>query len=437
MKHDHAFSAYELRMGVFYGAIVLGVFGLLDPFMMPVNYHLAWIIRYAVFIPMLAIFFGFTFLPAFRRMSRLPSFILLIIGQMLILLLIAVSSKEEPAYHHYYIGLLVIMLWTGFVSRFGMKENLILFVFTLIMLNVVYGIIHQGFKAEYFPTERKIIIGANVVLFFTGGIIINGTWQLEKFKKRWRAEMLNTENARRTAEKSDRLKTAFLANMSHEVRTPLNGMIGFADMLKDPALPQYKREMYLGFIKSGSLRLLQIINDIIDISELESNQVAISPSKFKVGKAIFEKVDEYQQNLEQYTKKPLKIRMKIPPETVNLFIHADYEHFSKVLDHLILNAFKYTNQGYIEVGVAPYNRQSDESLCFYVADTGIGIDPQYHAFIFEPFNKVKDLQMRSGNGLGLSITKKLVEMMGGKIWVESQINKGSTFFFSLPIKELD
>ncbi|MBN2806085.1 MAG: hypothetical protein JXR22_05460, partial [Prolixibacteraceae bacterium] len=275
----------------------------------------------------------------------------------------------------------------------------------------------------------------NVVLFFTGGIIINGTWQLEKFKKRWRTAMQHAENARLAAEKSDRLKSAFLANMSHEIRTPLNGMIGFADLLKDPALPEYRKEMYLGFIKSGSLRLLQSINDIIDISELESDQVGIAPSNFKVGKAIFEKVDHYQQNLEQYTKKPLKIRMKIPPETINLTIHADLEHFSRVLDHLILNAFKYTNQGYIEVGCAPFKRQNDDQLTFYVADTGIGIDPQHHAFIFEAFNKVKDQHMRSGNGLGLSITKKLVEMMGGTIRVSSEINKGSTFYFTLPLKQ--
>lgn len=435
MKHDHAFSAYELRMGIFYGAIVLGFFGLLDPFMMPENYRLAWIIRYAVFIPLLAVFFLLSFLPAFLRRSRLPSFLLLLSGQLMVISLIAIASKEEPAYTHYYIGLLIILLWTGFVSRFGIRENLILFIITMFMLNFVYGLIHKGFSAENFQSDKHIIIGSNVILFFTGAIIINGTWHLEKLFGKWHREVQHAEQARMAAEKSDRLKSAFLANMSHEVRTPLNGMIGFADLLNDPDMPQYKREMYTGFIKSGSFRLLRIINDIIDISELESNQIKITPSKFRVGKAIFEKVDDYQQNLEKFTSHPVKIRMKIPPETVNLMIEADYAHFSKVLDHLIQNALKYTSQGYIEIGLRTYKPQSDTKLCFYVADTGIGVDPQFHTFIFEPFTKVNDAKMRSGNGLGLSITKKLVEIMGGTIWLESAIHVGSTFYFTLPLKK--
>ena len=432
MKKYSSFSKYELRMGVFYGAIALGVFGILDPLLMPENYHIAWVIRYAIFIPLLTIFFGLTYFPFFLKISRLPSFILLLIGQLLVLTMIAISSESEPARHHYYIGLLIIMLWTGFVSRFGLKENVLLIIFTIIMLNVVYGFVHHSFAKENFPDQKTLILGTNIILIMSGAIIINGTLQIQKFKKELLKEIRRTENAKQIAERNDRLKSAFLANMSHEVRTPLNGMIGFSELLKETDLPQAKREFYLNFIRNGSIQLLRIIDDIIDISKLESDDVSISPSKFKVGKVLFEKIDYYQQNKELFTKKNIEIRMKIPPESINLTLNADLERFSKILDHLILNGIKYTDQGYLEIGISTLEQTAENFIQFYVSDTGIGIDEKNFTFIFERFNKVKDNRLSSGNGLGLSITKKLVELMGGKIWVKSEINKGSTFYFTLP-----
>ncbi|MFA9388327.1 MAG: ATP-binding protein [Prolixibacteraceae bacterium] len=426
MEKEKLFSPYEIRMGIFYGAIVMGLLGILDPIMMPVHYRIAFIIRYAIFMPILIIFFILSFYEKFTKRSQIPSFLLLLSGQIVIIAFIAISSPDEIAYNSYYLGLFVILLWTAFVSRFGFKANLILFVITIVLLNLVFGFVDHSFSEARFSEELPRVVGINLLLMTGGLIIVNGSYRLE-------IGMEKTIKAKEAAEESLRLKSTFLSNMSHEIRTPLNGMIGFADILQEEDLAPYKRKLYLGFLQKGSHQLLKVINDIMDISKMESDQMVFSMEKLKAGKLIYEKVDFYRENIHLYTKRPIKIQVNLPPESINCFIHTDGYRFSQIMDNLISNALKYTNEGEVVVGISPLENKSQEYLQFYVKDTGIGIEQKNFEFIFEVFNKIEGKQLRPGNGLGLSISKKIVEKMGGRIWLESELDVGTTFFFTLPV----
>lgn len=425
MGNNKSFTPYEIRMGIFYGAIVMGGLGVLDPMMMPVHFKIAWMIRYAVFMPILVIFFILSFFKKFNKTSELPNFLLLLAGQISIIAFIAISGPDEMAYSSYYLGLFVILLWTAFVSRFGFKANLVLFIITVVLMNLVFILIDHSFSEDKITGELPRVIGINLLLVTCGLIIVNGSYRLEK-------EMKKNIKAKEAAEESLRLKTAFLSNMSHEIRTPLNSVIGFSDILQKPDLEDYKKEIYLEYIQKGSHQLLKVINDIMDISKIESNQLALNIDKFKAGKLVFDRVDYYKENIHLYTKKPLKIHQNIPAESINRYVMTDRFRFYQIMDNLISNALKYTIEGGIEVGISPLNGQSKKYIEFYVKDTGVGIDKNNFDYIFEVFNKIEGNNLQPGNGLGLSISKRMVEMLGGKITLESEINKGTTFFFTMP-----
>jgi signal transduction histidine kinase len=425
MEKNKSFSPYQLRMGLFYGAIVMGILGVLDPIMMPVHYHIAWIIRYAVFMPLLLIFFVLTYFERYTKRAEIPAFLLLLSGQISIIVFIAISSPDEIAYSSYYLGLFVILLWTAFISRFGFNANLILFIITFVLLNFVFVFIDHSFSRTNLPIELPRVIGINLLLLTGGIIIVIGSYRLEK-------EMKKNIKAKEAAEESLPLKTAFLSNMSHEIRTPLNSLIGFSDILRRPYLEDYKKEIYLEYIQKGSHQLLKVINDIMDISKIESNQLALNIDKFKGGKLVFDRIDYYKENVHLYTKKPLKIHQNIPAESINHYVMTDRFRFYQIMDNLISNALKYTNEGGVEVGISPLNGQSQKYIEFYVKDTGVGIDKNNFEYIFEVFNKIEGNNQQPGNGLGLSISKRLVEMLGGRITLESEINKGTTFYFTMP-----
>jgi hypothetical protein len=237
--------------------------------------------------------------------------------------------------------------------------------------------------------------------------------------------------AKEHAEESDRLKSSFLANMSHEIRTPLNSIIGFSELLGDDYFDQdQKKEFILNIIINGN-NLLNIISDIIDISKIEAGQITIRKMEIQVKKILEEIRAQYVTRTEE---KSLTFRSNCycNESGSDVFVLADPERLRQIFNNLISNALKFTSEGYIEIGCW----SESDWVEFYVKDTGIGIPSEFHAVIFDHFRQVESERTRTygGNGLGLAITKNLVELMGGKIWVESEKGKGSTFYFSLPIK---
>ncbi len=238
--------------------------------------------------------------------------------------------------------------------------------------------------------------------------------------------------AKEKAEESDRFKSAFLANMSHEIRTPMNAIVGFADLLHQEDLGKAERIKYSAVIIRRSEDLLGIINDLLDISIIESNQIRLDNKIFLAGEVLEEVFQSYQTILKHNQLKQVTLVREIDPEAFNLHLNADETRLRQVLNNLLNNALKFTKEGTVTLGCT---RKDEQNLLFFVRDTGIGIDPVFHEVIFERFRQGAD-EIHGhfgGTGLGLSICKGLIELMNGKIMVESVPGQGSTFTFTLPL----
>lgn len=237
--------------------------------------------------------------------------------------------------------------------------------------------------------------------------------------------------AKEKAEESDRLKTAFLANMSHEVRTPLNGIIGFSSLLNNEKITLEKRKEFTGFIQDAGNQLMNIINDLIDISKIESGQLSLVQKSINLDKIMNELFEFYQNEFRSQGKEHLELIMKTSHGDKDLQVISDEVRLRQVLINLLSNALKFTENGKIEFG---YQVLNDTSLQFFVKDTGIGIAKENLDVIFERFRQEDDSFTREhgGAGLGLSISKGIIDIMGGKIWAESTKNKGSIFYFTIP-----
>ncbi len=231
------------------------------------------------------------------------------------------------------------------------------------------------------------------------------------------------------AEESDKLKSAFLANMSHEIRTPMNGVLGFTRFLKKPNLPIEKQRKYISIIEQSGLRMLNLINDIIDISKIESGNMEVNYGNINIHE-MFASLFSFFEPQAKKNKNKLLYVTSLPDHKAYVF--TDNEKITAIFTNLIKNAIKYTSNGKIEFGY----ELKENMFEFYVKDTGIGIPQDRLDAIFERFVQadLRVAQPYEGAGLGLSIAKAYVEMLRGKIRVESEENKGSTFYFTIPIK---
>jgi len=231
-----------------------------------------------------------------------------------------------------------------------------------------------------------------------------------------------------SALESNRLKSEFIANLSHEIRTPMNGILGFADLLKEPTLSQDEQFEYIDIIEKSGARMLNIINGIIDISKIEAGSMKTNISKFNIKNQLGFVYDFFKPEADA---KNLNLKMVDLSTLPNLDIRSDQEKVNAILVNLVKNAIKFTDKGEVEFGAV----RKDNLLEFFVKDTGIGISSQRQKSIFDRFNQdlKEDLKISHGAGLGLSITKAYIEMLGGSIWLTSEHGEGTTFFFTLPL----
>ncbi len=248
-------------------------------------------------------------------------------------------------------------------------------------------------------------------------------------------ERRNFENqlkiAKEKAEESDRLKTAFLNNISHEIRTPLNAIVGFSTLQNKPNLTSEQRSKYNDMILQSSDKLLSIISDIIRIATLEAGQVIIELKEVNINKTLDLLLEQF--NI-QAQKKNIELRFNKSTGD-DLFVKTDETKLNQIIANLLGNSLKYTAKGKIEFGY----RIKKDLLEFYVKDTGIGIPEDMYDEIFKRFRQVETTAARNygGSGLGLSITKAYVELLGGKIWLESTMGKGTIFFFTISLNQTD
>lgn len=245
-----------------------------------------------------------------------------------------------------------------------------------------------------------------------------------------RAKRIETElvKAKERAEESDRLKSAFLANMSHEIRTPMNGVMGFAELLKDESLSATNRKLYLDIIVKSGHQLLEIINDVLEISKIETGQVSIVRANNLVSDVVSSIADTFGVAAAE---KQIRLRASVNCEK-GFVLECDTQKLTRVLNKLISNAIKFTKAGgSVEVGCECLANE----ILFFVKDDGIGIAKEHHAMIFDRFSQISDPRLKNsgGTGLGLPICKSWVELMGGRIWVVSSPGEGSCFFFTVPL----
>jgi PAS domain S-box-containing protein len=241
--------------------------------------------------------------------------------------------------------------------------------------------------------------------------------------------------AKEKAEESDRLKTAFLQNMSHEIRTPMNAIIGFSSLLAENYNNKQKLEEFTEIIKISGNYLLEIINDILDLSKIESGQLTVNFEQCNLNELCNELTVYFGEFQIRLKKQHIELNLHPTNDSTKNTIITDKIKLRQILINLLNNAFKFTNSGKIEAG-CKYNSQNN--LVFYVSDSGMGIPKDKQSIIFERFVQLNQGSTKNirGTGLGLSIVKGLVELMGGEIWIESEVNKGTTFYFTLPFKQI-
>jgi len=238
--------------------------------------------------------------------------------------------------------------------------------------------------------------------------------------------LIKIRNAELKAKESDKLKTAFLQNISHEIRTPMNGIIGFAQLLNRGNLSEDQKQSYINIITSSSNQLLSIVNDVLDISLIESGNITAKIEAVNINELL----DEVYQSLYPTINSNVSFEIKKNLPNNRSIVITDKSKLRQILNNLINNANKFTKSGRITVG---YKLKSNE-LEFYIEDTGIGIDPILQDKIFDRFiqAEVEITRQYGGTGLGLAICKGNIKLLNGRVWVCSEINKGSTFYFTIP-----
>lgn len=428
----------NMRVGTITGVITYSLFGILDFYALPIHFNIAWIIRYAIILPGSVFFYSITYFSFFERAPGLWKILFILFGQLGIIMMIAVSSPSESAYFAYYAGLILVILWAGFIFRLTTQEVIIASISNILLYNIVAIFIQRLIFYPSSTNQFTHFVNNNFFLFGASFCAIIGARGLNNY---WNKLLLKNESlaleqeklnlAMKKAEESDRLKSAFLSNMSHEIRTPMNAILGFSNLLKKRNVSEEKSEQFLSIIESKSKELMQIINDIIDISKIEANQLHLELQPVNLilllnklsmyYTDVLEKRDELQQ---------LELKIKPPSDWHNKLLMLDETRLNQVLTNLINNALKFTKKGSIEIGFT----HNMHYLSFYVKDTGIGIPPENQTFIFERFRQSdnSDTRIYGGTGLGLSISKSIVELMGGTIYLESTKGIGSKFTFTVP-----
>lgn len=269
----------------------------------------------------------------------------------------------------------------------------------------------QSFKGILF-----VLVSSGVIYF----VALHYSSKQKKIKKR-------LIKAKKKAENNERLKSAFLANLSHEIRTPMNGILGFVSLLEDPDFHKEEHNSYLKYVKISSERMLETINDIIEISHIESNQTKVQLTEFNLQDILNKLYFSYLPAAEEKGLN-LNLDMKLPGAV--FLMKTDKDKLNAILKNFIRNAIKFSSLGTIELGAKTEN----DKVLFYVKDNGIGIPLNIQKKIFDRFVQADSTITRpyEGTGLGLAIAKAYAGLLEGKIGLESEEGKGSTFWFSLP-----
>jgi len=323
------------------------------------------------------------------------------------------------------LGFFILLVFL-FIFIWPLKNLLyILFFIVLDVIALLYiEINYKNFILNY-PTDHDRIIDTYVTAFFImAAAFVFGSFAKSNYLKKYEE-----------AKKSGESKTRFLQNMSHELRTPLNAIIGFSDII-DAKLTKDEMIAYAKIINISGNHLLNLVDDVFNITHIESGELKISKENVELH-PLLKGIQEIIKSEQKKTNKGnIELVLKIQDENLGIILNTDPARLRQILINLLKNALKFTDKGHIYFGYKIDKDQGKSMLKFFVEDTGIGISSGNSEIIFNLFVQIDDLHKRAntGAGLGLAISKKLTELLGGNIWVDSKEGKGSTFYFTLPYK---
>lgn len=283
-----------------------------------------------------------------------------------------------------------------------------------------YRMKNAGGNYQWFQDVGKIVYKDEGKMLVAG--IVSEITERKRIEKQ-------LKEAKLQAEMANNYKNQFLANVSHEIRTPISGMVGFASLLRKEDLDVETKKLYIDIIESSSKQLLNLVNDIIDISRIEAGELKMSKAPCELHKILKETETLFEQLKHARGKQNLKIRLNLSGKDEALFIVTDPDRLKQILINLIGNALKFTETGGVDFG---YELENDR-LKFYVSDTGIGMSEDDLKLVFERFKRTEQAHKKyEGTGLGLAITKGLLDLLGGDISVHSEVGRGSVFTFTIP-----
>jgi signal transduction histidine kinase len=291
-------------------------------------------------------------------------------------------------------------------------------------------------KIENQKFQRNFLLVTFILLLIIAILVYIGYRNKKKHLKKLQETNKEMKEAKEKAEQADKLKSAFLANISHEIRTPMNAIVGFSDLIEDSDLTNTQREDLVKQIKQNSNVLLNLIDDLIDFSKIESGEVELKYENIFLNELMDEIYKTFSTKLaEQNRTKNIEFDAEKPQPSV-FQIYIDRNRLKQILYNLIDNALKFTEKGYIRFGYY-FEEENPGFIHFFVKDTGIGIPKEKQKDIFRRFSKYKQSKTKhyAGTGLGLTITKALINKMGGSIRLISEKNQGAEFYFYLPLKQ--
>ena len=289
---------------------------------------------------------------------------------------------------------------------------------------------HFSFQADISPENDELdalAVGLNMLI---DDLAENVDLQTQYERLREINEEL--ESAKEKAQESDRLKSAFLANMSHEIRTPMNAIIGFSTLLGEPGMNPESMKEYIGIIQNSGYHLLALINDILDLAKIESNQLSIHKEYCDIEDILGQVNDMISRDTILLNKPEVEFIYKPVSTPHNYSLFTDKIRIKQILTNLLTNAIKYTDSGTVQLSYSFNNEQSVPRIIISIKDSGIGIPEEFHEDIWERFKRVDNEQFQEGTGIGLSITKGLVDLLGGSIELESEPDRGTEFSVIFP-----
>jgi signal transduction histidine kinase/CheY-like chemotaxis protein len=392
----------------------------------------------------------------------------MLLGGLGILVIKSYSGNPVELMNYTGIGLVIIFMYTllPLVFVYALFSGIFLAVTWTIFATVVNPIPPDGLVSNMFYIYASTVLGITAGrvreqyarrTFYLMIKTVDEQRQVQKInaeleqKVAERTEVLNIVNkhlhdeilekvqtgkellqAKQKAEESDRMKSAFLANMSHEIRTPMNGILGFAQLLSSPNTNDEKKRKYISIINDNGKLLLKIVDDILDFAKIEAGQLKIEKSVCNIDEILNRLLATYNVNKVFRRKGQIDIRLVTESETRPQIFYTDGKRLEQVLSNLLDNALKFTEEGSIEFG---YRELSPGLLTFQVKDTGIGISEKFENLIFERFNQAEIATKKyGGSGLGLAISKGIIELLGGRIGMNSEPGTGTTFHFTLAVQ---